>query len=230
MREIVLDTETTGLDPRDGHRVVEIGCVELVNHVATGEVFHVYINPERAMPAEAFEIHGLSDEFLSDKPIFNDVAKSFVEFVEGALLVIHNASFDMKFLNFELKGAGEQAISMDRVLDTLDLARRKHPTASNSLDALCRRYGVDNSGRTKHGALLDSELLAEVYLELIGGRQPNLVLVGSEQETDSAGVLAAKPVPPRPNPLPARLSADEQSRHADLIDEIGDAAIWRRYM
>ena len=230
MREIVLDTETTGLDPRDGHRVVEIGCVELVNHVATGEVFHVYINPERDMPAEAFEIHGLSNEFLSDKPKFGDIAKPFLDFVEGGLLVIHNASFDMKFLNFELNGAGQQPISMDRVLDTLDLARRKHPTASNSLDALCRRYGVDNSGRTKHGALLDSELLAEVYLELIGGRQPNLVLVGSEQETDSKGALAAKPVPPRPNPLPSRLSADEQSRHGELIDEIGDGAIWRRYM
>ena len=230
MREIVLDTETTGLDPRDGHRVVEIGCVELVNHVATGEVFHVYINPERDMPAEAFEIHGLSNEFLSDKPKFGEIATPFLDFVEGALLVIHNARFDMKFLNAELTRASADPISMDTVLDTLDLARRKHPTASNSLDALCRRYGVDNSGRTKHGALLDSELLAEVYLELIGGRQPNLVLVGSEQETDAKGVLTSKPVPPRPSPLPSRLSADEERQHGELVDEIGEAAIWRRYM
>ncbi|MGI9414116.1 MAG: DNA polymerase III subunit epsilon [Hyphomicrobiales bacterium] len=230
MREVVLDTETTGLDPRDGHRVVEIGCVELVNHVATGEVFHVYINPERDMPAEAFEIHGLSDAFLADKPKFGDIARPFLDFVEGATLVIHNAAFDMKFLNAELTHTDLDRISHDQVLDTLDIARRKHPTASNSLDALCRRYGVDNSGRTKHGALLDSELLAEVYLELIGGRQPNLVLVGSEQETDAKGVLAAKPVPPRPQPLASRLTAEEERGHRELVDEIGETAIWHRYI
>lgn len=228
MREIVLDTETTGLDPHSGDRIVEIGCVELINHLATGEVFHVYLNPDRDMPVEAFEVHGLSEEFLADKPRFEAIANDFLGFIEEALLVIHNASFDMKFLNAELARIDRPPLSNERVLDTLDIARRKHPGGSNSLDALCRRFGIDNSGRTKHGALLDSELLAEVYLELIGGRQPNLVLVGSEQQTSTTSIRDVK-LPPRPGPLPSRLTAEEERAHRELIDEIGESAVWRYY-
>ena len=228
MREIVLDTETTGLDPHTGDRIVEIGAIELVNHLATGEVFHVYINPERPMPAEAFQIHGLSDEFLSDKPVFADIADDFLKFVTGGVLVIHNASFDMKFLNAELARVDKPPLPDEQVLDTLEIARRKNPGGANSLDALCRRYGVDNTGRVKHGALLDSELLAEVYLELTGGRQPNLVLVGND---DTAEARAAEDVKlaPRPAPLPSRLTEAEAGAHRDLIDEIGEAALWRRH-
>lgn len=228
MREIVLDTETTGLYPHQGDRIVEIGCVELVNHLATGEVFHVYLNPDRDMPDEAFRIHGLSEQFLSDKPRFEAIVEDFLGFIDGALLVIHNASFDMKFLNAELARSERPPLSDDQVLDTLEIARRKHPGGSNSLDALCRRFGIDNSERTKHGALLDSELLAEVYLELIGGRQPNLVLVGSEQQTSTALVRDVK-LQPRPEPLPSRLTDDEARAHRELIDEIGENAVWRRF-
>jgi len=228
MREIVLDTETTGLYPHQGDRIVEIGCVELVNHLATGEVFHVYLNPDRDMPDEAFRIHGLSEQFLSDKPRFEAIVEDFLGFIDGALLVIHNASFDMKFLNAELARSERPPLSDDQVLDTLEIARRKHPGGSNSLDALCRRFGIDNSERTKHGALLDSELLAEVYLELIGGRQPNLVLVGSEQQTSTASVRDVK-LQPRPQPLPSRLTDDEARAHRELIDEIGENAVWRRF-
>ncbi|MFJ5488482.1 DNA polymerase III subunit epsilon, partial [Hansschlegelia beijingensis] len=176
MREIVLDTETTGLDPLTGDRVVEIGCVELLNRIPTGATFHVYLNPERDMPEEAFRVHGLSAEFLSDKPRFADVADDFLAFVAEGALVIHNASFDMAFLDAELKRLGRAPIGRERVVDTLMLARRKNPGGANSLDALCQRYGIDNSRRTKHGALLDSEILAEVYLELLGGRQASLGL------------------------------------------------------
>ena len=184
MREIVLDTETTGLDPKSGHRVVEIGCVELLNHVATGETYHCYINPQRPMPAEAERIHGLSDSFLADKPLFAAVAEGFLEFIASAPLIIHNAAFDLGFLNMELKKLARPVIPPDRAIDTVKLARRKFPGAPANLDALCRRFGVDLSVRTKHGALLDSELLAEVYLELVGGRQPGLTL-------DQAGAKAA---------------------------------------
>jgi DNA polymerase-3 subunit epsilon len=228
MREIVLDTETTGLDPRRGDRVVEIGCVELDNHVATGRTFHAYLNPERGMPLEAFEVHGLSQQFLSDKPKFADIADQFLDFVRDAVLVIHNASFDLAFLNTELAACGRELLGDERVLDTLAIARARHPTASNSLDALCRRYNVDNSSRDKHGALLDSEILAEVYLELIGGRQPDLVLVAAEQTTQ--GIVVAQVVlPPRPAPLPSRLTDEERDAHARLLAELGDKAIWRSY-
>jgi len=228
LREIVLDTETTGLDPRDGHRVVEIGCVELLNHLPTGETFHVYLNPERDMPDEAFQIHGLSAEFLSDKPTFADIAQDFTDFIRDTVLVIHNASFDARFLNAELARVDQPAIAEEQLLDTLAIARARHPTGPVSLDALCRRYGIDNSGREKHGALLDSELLAEVYLELIGGRQPDLVLVSSQTGGDGAQVRDAK-VPPRPSPLPARLSDDERAAHAAFIETLGPDAVWRRY-
>jgi DNA polymerase-3 subunit epsilon len=172
MREIVLDTETTGISPQDGHRLVEIGCLELFNHVATGKFFHTYVDPERDMPEGAFRVHGLSAEFLSDKPKFGEVADAFLDFIADDPLVIHNASFDMGFINAELKRIGRAALPMARAIDTLDIARRKFPGSQNNLDALCRRFNVDNSGRTKHGALLDSELLAEVYLEMMGGRDP----------------------------------------------------------
>ena len=219
MREIVLDTETTGLDPATGDRIVEIGAIELVNHVPSGEVFHQYINPERAMPAEAFAVHGLGDDFLSDKPVFADIVENFLDFIAGAKLVIHNASFDMKFLNAELGWVGREPLPMDRAIDTLEIARRKYPGAQNSLDALCRRFAIDNSAREKHGALLDSELLAEVYLELIGGRQPDLI--GAETRATGRGDAqppadAWKPGP-RPKPLPPRLSAEEARRHAEFV-------------
>ncbi len=172
MREIVLDTETTGFEPSEGHRIVEIGAVELLNKMPTGRTYHQYINPERPMPKEAFEVHGLGDDFLRDKPVFKTIARDFIEFVGESTLVIHNAAFDMKFLNAELKSLGHPGLPMSQSLDTVAMARRKFPGAPASLDALCRRFGIDNSAREKHGALLDCELLAEVYLELIGGRQP----------------------------------------------------------
>ena len=176
MREIVLDTETTGLDPDSGDRLVEIGAVELVNHMPTGRTFHVYVNPQRDVPQEAVDVHGLTAQFLADKPVFAAIAAEFAAFIGDARLVIHNAAFDMKFLNAELGWAGQPTVPWARAVDTLDLARRRFPGAQNTLDALCRRFGVDNSVREKHGALLDSELLAEVYLELMGGRQPDLSL------------------------------------------------------
>ncbi|MFN3294326.1 MAG: DNA polymerase III subunit epsilon, partial [Gemmobacter sp.] len=176
MREIVLDTETTGLEPAEGHRIVEIGAVELYNHMPTGRVYHQYINPQRDMPPEAFAVHGLSEEFLRGHPVFAAIGQAFLDFVGDARLVIHNAAFDIKFLNFELGRIGLAPFEWDRVTDTLALARQRFPGSPASLDALCRRFGVDNSAREKHGALLDSEILADVSLELIGGRQPDLVL------------------------------------------------------
>lgn len=226
MREIVLDTETTGLNPKSGDRVVEIGCVELVNHVATGKFYQQFINPGRDMPVEAFNVHGLSEEFLAGYPVFADIIDAFVKFVDGATLVIHNASFDMNFLNAEFRSAKKPLLDPDRVIDSLDLARRKHPYGPNSLDALCRRYGVDNSGRTKHGALLDSELLAEVYLELIGGRQPHLTLVEDTNET--ANDIVARQARPRPAPLPPRLTAAERQTHEVFIAALGGEPIWNR--
>lgn len=178
MREIALDTETTGLNPKAGHRVVEIGCVEMVNHVATGQVFHAYINPERDMPEEAFSVHGLSEEFLRDHPKFAEVVENFLAFIGDDMLVIHNAQFDMGFLNAELERAGRPPLEMDRAIDTVKMARQKFPGAQASLDALCRRFAIDNSNRELHGALLDARLLADVYLELQGGRQTGLGLAG----------------------------------------------------
>lgn len=231
MREIVLDTETTGLDPINGDRLVEIGCVEMVNRITTGNVYHVYINPERDMPAEAFKVHGLSAEFLSDKPKFAEVADSFLEFIADDTLVIHNAAFDIGFLNAELERAGRPIIRRERVVDTLALARRKHPGGPNSLDVLMNRYGIDSSRRVKHGALLDSELLAEVYSELLGGRQAMLVgLV--EEESAAPRLLAAEKVVARqrPAPLPSRLTEEDIATHAAFLAAIGDKALWNTYL
>jgi len=222
MREIVLDTETTGISPNDGHRLVEIGCLELFNHVATGKTFHTYVDPERDMPEGAFKVHGLSEEFLRGKPKFADIVDEFLAFIGDDPLVIHNASFDMGFLNAELKKIGRTALPMARAVDTLDIARRKYPGAQNNLDALCRRFGVDNAGRTKHGALLDSELLAEVYLEMMGGRQPGLVL-----QADFGGPAAQKTArTPRPAPLPSRLTDAEREAHDAFIASLGGDPLW----
>lgn len=230
MREIVLDTETTGFDPDTGDRIVEIGAIELMNYLPTGRHFHVYINPERDMPADALAVHGLTSAFLSDKPRFAEIVADFVEFVGDARLIIHNAPFDMKFLNWELRRAGRPALPMSRALDTVAMAREKFPGAPVSLDALCRRWGIDNSGRTLHGALLDSELLAEVYLELIGGRQPDLVLVASPgQRTEAQQQVSTGPRAPRPVPLAPRLTAAEITAHAAFVARMGEKALWHRY-
>ena len=228
IREIVLDTETTGLSPAGGDRLVEIGCVELMNHIPTGKTHHIYINPERSMPEEAFKVHGLSDEFLADKPVFKAVAAGFLDFIGDGTLVIHNAPFDMGFLNAELEWAGLPALT-NAVIDTVMVARQKHPGARVSLDALCKHYGIDNSRRTLHGALLDSEILAEVYLELIGGKQVSLALV-EDLALGQAGVGGTRPPAlPRPAPLPARISAAEARAHAAFVEKMGEAAIWARY-
>ncbi len=229
MREIVLDTETTGFDPTTGDRIVEIGGVELMNHLPTGRTYHQYINPERLMPREAFEVHGLGDDFLRDKPIFAAIGQAFVDFVGDAKLVIHNAAFDMKFLNFELTRMGLREIPWAQAIDTLAIAKQKFPGSPASLDALCRRFGVDNSKREKHGALLDSEILAEVYLELIGGRQPDLVLAptqgGSRGGPSHAAGEEWRPRS-RPEPLPPRLTDEEAAAHAAFVAKLGEAAIW----
>ena len=229
MREIVLDTETTGFDPDEGDRVVEIGAVELMGHVPTGRTYHQYVNPERAMPQAAFEVHGLGDDFLRDHPVFAEIGRAFLDFVGDATLVIHNAAFDMRFLDFELARAGMPTIPRERVVDTLDIARRRFPGAGNSLDALCRRFGVDNAARTKHGALLDSEILAEVYLELIGGRQPGLSLGGAGRRREaSEGDREGWRAPPRPVPLPPRITEAEAAAHALFVEELGPGAVWRK--
>lgn len=228
MREIVLDTETTGLDPYQGHRVVEIGCVELVNRFPTGRSFHCYLNPERDMPQEAFGVHGLSSEFLKDKPCFADKAEEFLAFVGDAPLVIHNAAFDLGFLNAELERLGRQAIGRDRLLDTLLLARRKHPGGANRLDDLCARYSIDNSRRTKHGALLDAEILAEVYLELIGARQAQLGL-GEMGDIGDGATRIEVTVRVRAVPLAPRISDDDRLEHLAFIARLGEQAIWRQY-
>ncbi len=229
MRELVLDTETTGFEPDDGDRIVEIGAVELFNHVPTGRTYHQYINPERSMPASAFEVHGLGDEFLADKPVFKVIAQEFIDFVGDAKLIIHNAAFDMKFLNAELRWLGMQDLPMDQAVDTLAIARRKFPGSPASLDALCRRFGVDNTAREKHGALLDSEILAEVYLELIGGRQPDF---GLSVQASGDGPATAGQVwraPPRPAALPPRLSEAEQAAHEAFVATLGDDAVWKKF-
>ncbi len=227
-REIVLDTETTGLSPATGDRLVEIGCVELINHIPSGRHYHVYINPERSMPEEAFRVHGLSDDFLRDKPLFKAVAEDFLAFIGDAQLIIHNASFDMGFLNAELERIGRRPLT-NPVLDTVMLAREKHPGARVSLDAMCKHYGIDNSRRTLHGALLDSEILAEVYLELIGGKQVSLALV-AENRISGADAIAARVVArPRPNPLPPRISPQELAAHKAFVEKLGDEAIWAQY-
>ncbi|MWB76931.1 DNA polymerase III subunit epsilon [Pseudooceanicola sp. 216_PA32_1] len=230
MREIVLDTETTGFEPEQGDRIVEIGGVELWNHVPTGNTYHVYINPQRSMPQEAFEVHGLGDEFLADKPLFADIAKDFLEFVGDAKLVIHNASFDMKFLNAELGWLNLPRLPDTQAVDTLMIARKKFPGSPASLDALCRRFGIDNSSRTLHGALLDSEILAEVYLELIGGRQPDFALSQGSGSGGSAGGAGENWRPkPRPTPLPPRVTAEETAAHEAFVAKMGDGALWKRF-
>lgn len=230
IREIVLDTETTGLDALRGDRIVEIGCVELLNHIPTGKHYHVYINPQRDMPEEAFKVHGLSEAFLSDKPVFKAVADEFRQFIGDATLIIHNAPFDMGFLNEELKKAGHAKLA-NRVIDTVMVARQRHPGARVSLDALCKHYGIDNSKRTLHGALLDSEILAEVYLELIGGRQVALSLVAEMRETHQreGEAIVATPARPRPVPLAPRIDAAALVAHAAMIESLGEAALWRAY-
>jgi len=229
MREIVLDTETTGFDPASGDRIVEIGAVELFNHMPTGEVYHQYINPERSMPAEAFGIHGLGDEFLANKPVFHQIADDFLKFIGQDKLVIHNASFDMKFLNAELDWIKRPKLPLDQAIDTLEIARKKYPGAQNSLDALCRRFAIDNSSREKHGALLDSELLAEVYLELSGGRQPDLVLSNAAQNGKNQSIDGAiwKPTM-RPNKLPPRLTKAEAERHEKFVGSFGETPLWAK--
>lgn len=224
MRQIVLDTETTGLSPNDGDRLVEIGCLEIVNQVATGETFHRYINPERDVPKGAFDVHGLSEEFLRDKPKFAEVADDFLEFIGDDPLVIHNASFDMGFLNHELKQTGRAALAAGRAVDTLLIARKRYPGAQNSLDALCRRFGVDNSNRIKHGALLDAELLAEVYLELMGGRQPGLVLDANLDRRKLDIVAVEKRV--RPAPLPPRVTEAERMAHDAFVATLTEP-LWK---
>ena len=241
MREIVLDTETTGFEPNEGDRLVEIGAIELMGHVPTGRTYHQYINPMRSMPEGAFGVHGIGPDLLEppraaepgevilkDKPVFADVAQAFLDFIGDAKLVIHNAAFDMKFLNAELGWINKPQLPMDQSLDTLAIARRKFPGSPASLDALCRRFGIDNSNRTLHGALLDSEILAEVYLELIGGRQPDFAL--AERASNAGGQGAAESWRPtrREKALPSRITADETAAHTAFIDKLGDEALWKK--
>ncbi|HET6377849.1 MAG TPA: DNA polymerase III subunit epsilon [Methylocella sp.] len=226
MREIVLDTETTGLDPAEGHRIVEIGCVELLNTIPTGAFFHTYINPGRDMPEEAFRVHGLSAEFLAGHPSFASIAADFMKFTGEARIVAHNAEFDLRFLNAELALLGMELITKERVVDTLALARRRFPGGPNNLDALCARFGIDTSRRTRHGALLDAEILAEVYAELLGGRQAALMLdeAGTSQ-TARGGSLLLK----RPHPLPSRLKGEDLESHRAFVSGLGTAPLWNIY-
>src|SRR5215467_3264150 len=216
MREIVFDTETTGLDPLQGHRLIEIGCIELVNRFPSGRVFHRYLNPERDVPAEAYAIHGLSNDFLRDKPFFSEIVEDLTTFIGDASLVAHNALFDLSFLNAELDRCAKPAVARDRLVDTLMLARRRHPAGPNSLDHLCARYGIDNSHRTRHGALLDAELLAEVYIELVGGRQASLILIDASRGTASTA-NGTPIVLRRPQPIVPRLTDDERQAHAQFV-------------
>src|SRR5665647_2029282 len=229
MREIVLDTETTGLDPLQGHRLVEVGCIELLNRIPTGATFHSYLNPEREVPTEAFAIHGLATDFLKDKPRFAEIADDFLAFIGDAPLVIHNAGFDHGFLCAELKRVERVLIARERLVDTLLLARRKHPAGPNRLDDLCARYGIDNSRRSKHGALLDAEILAEVYLELIGGRQAQLGLAESVERASRGrdGIAVRRE---RTAALTPRLSEAERTAHRAFVASLGETAIWRNYL
>jgi len=226
-REVVLDTETTGLSPVTGDRIVEIGGVELLNHIPTGRHIHIYLNPERDMPEEAFRVHGLSAEFLADKPKFAEKADEFLAFIDGATLVIHNAPFDMGFLNHELERIGRPGLR-NEVIDTVMVARNRHPGARVSLDALCKHYGIDNSKRTLHGALLDSEILADVYLELIGGKQVSLALV-AETHVEVGAAIRYAPARQRPVPLARRISPAEIEAHFSFIAGFGDEALWKYY-
>lgn len=241
MREIVLDTETTGFEPHEGDRIVEIGAIELIGHMPTGRTYHQYINPKRSMPVGAFGVHGIGPDLLEppqtpttgqvtlrDKPVFADIAQGFIDFIGDAKLVIHNASFDMKFLNAELGWVNRPLLPMDQSVDTLAIARRKFPGSPASLDALCRRFSIDNSSRTLHGALLDSEILAEVYLELIGGRQPDFALAADSRRTNENGVSTAWRATPRPTPLASKLTKEETAAHDAFVEKLGDGAIWKK--
>ncbi len=229
MREIVLDTETTGLDPQDGHRIVEIGAVELHNHVPTGNVYHQYINPLITMPDQAFAIHGLSDEFLFDKPKFSEIAKEFLDFIGSAKLVIHNAAFDIKFINAELKRIDKEEITFDRATDTLAIARKKFPGSPASLDSLCRRFKIDNSARVVHGALLDSQILAEVYLELVGGKQPDFALnIANVSNENNNSIFHEKRARVRKEKLKSRLTTKEKANHENFIKELGNTSMWSK--
>lgn len=240
MREIVLDTETTGFEPSEGDRIVEIGAVELNGHIPTGRIYHQYINPMRNMPAEAFGVHGIGPDLLTppqpagpgqvnlkDKPVFADIAQDFLDFVGDAKLVIHNASFDMKFLNAELGWCNKPLLPNNQALDTLAIARKNYPGSPASLDALCRRFGIDNSAREKHGALLDSEILAEVYLELIGGRQPDFALASSGGGGGAAGDTWRPQ--PRPKPLGSKITDEERTAHAEFMKKLGDSPLWKQF-
>ncbi len=240
MREVALDTETTGFDPDSGDRIVEIGAVELWNHMATGKTYHQYINPQRSMPEGAFGVHGIGPDLLEppqppkpgavtlkDKPLFAQVGQAFLDFIGDSTLVIHNASFDMKFLNAELRWMGLRELPMSQALDTLAIARKKFPGSPATLDALCRRFHIDNASRTLHGALLDSEILAEVYLELIGGRQPDFAL-SSAATSNEQGVTEIWRPTARPNPLPSRVTEEERVAHQSFVDKLGDGALWKR--
>jgi DNA polymerase-3 subunit epsilon len=229
MREIVLDTETTGLDPLRGDRLVEVGCIEIYNRMPTGQTFHRYINPERDMPAEALAVHGLTTEFLASKPLFAEIVDEFLEFIADAPLVIHNASFDVGFINAELDRIKRPVIVRDRLVDTLLLARRKHPGVSNRLDDLCSRYFIDNSRRTKHGALLDAELLAEVYIDLIGARQSQLILA-SETRDIRVGGLGEMPRRQREAPLVPRITEEDRLAHRAFVATLGDKPIWNDFL
>ena len=231
MREIVLDTETTGLDPQDGHRIVEIGAVELHNHVPTGNVYHQYINPLITMPDQAFAIHGLSDEFLSDKPKFSEIAKEFLDFIGSAKLVIHNAAFDIKFINAELKRIDKEEITFDRATDTLAIARKKFPGSPASLDSLCRRFKIDNSARVLHGALLDSQILAEVYLELVGGKQPDFALnIANVSNENNNSIFHEKRARVRKEKLKSRLTTEEKANHENFIKDLGNSSMWSKIL
>ena len=231
MREIVLDTETTGLDPQDGHRIVEIGAVELHNHVPTGNVYHQYINPLISMPDQAFAIHGLSDEFLSDKPKFSEIAKEFLDFIGSSKLVIHNAAFDIKFINAELKSIDEEEITFDRATDTLAIARKKFPGSPASLDSLCRRFKIDNSARVVHGALLDSQILAEVYLELVGGKQPDFALnIANVSNENNNSIFNEKRAQVRKEKLKSRLTTEEKANHENFIKKLGKNSMWSKIL
>ena len=231
MREIVLDTETTGLDPQDGHRIVEIGAVELYNHVPTGNVYHQYINPIITMPDQAFAIHGLSDEFLSNKPKFSEIAKEFLDFIGSAKLIIHNAAFDIKFINAELKRINEEKITFDRAIDTLAIARKKFPGSPASLDSLCRRFKIDNSARVLHGALLDSQILAEVYLELVGGKQPDFALnIANVSNENNNSIFHEKRARVRKEKLKSRLTTEEKANHENFIKDLGNSSMWSKIL
>jgi DNA polymerase III subunit epsilon len=229
MREIVLDTETTGLDPLRGDRLVEIGCIEILNRMPTGQTFHVYLNPQRAMAAEAFAVHGLSTEFLADKPLFSEVVEDFLQFIDDAPLVIHNASFDISFINAELDRIKLPPIARERLVDTLLLARRKHPGVSNRLDDLCSRYAIDNSHRTKHGALLDAELLAEVYIDLIGARQSQLILASETRDIRVSGQSETQRRQ-REVPLAPRVTEADLMAHRAFVATLGDKPIWNEFL